>query len=95
MYGIQPLLASYISSSPSFQIFVKPFELDEKILKLMSEVEAALRLILEVKSEEANDLTTVQRSSLSDLMRQANECILFARNYSDQSYCMFQIFHAL
>ena len=61
----------------------------------MSEVEATLRLILEVKSEEANDLTTVQRSSLSDLMRQANECILFARNYSDQSYCMFQIFHAL
>jgi len=74
---------------------VKPFELDEKILKLMSEVEAALRLILEVKSEEANDLTTVQRSSLSDLMRQANECILFARNYSDQSYCMFQLFDAL
>jgi len=74
---------------------VKPFELDEKILKLMSEVEATLRLILEVKSEEGNDLTTVQRLSLSDLMRQANECILFARNYSNQSYCMFQIFEAL
>ena len=71
------------------------FELDEKILKLMSEVEATLRLILEVKSEEGNDLTTVQRLSLSDLMRQANECILFARNYSNQSYCMFQIFEAL
>ena len=68
---------------------MKPFELDEKILKLMSKAEAALRLILEVKSEEATDLTTVQRSSLGDLMHQANECIMFARDYSDQSYCMF------
>ena len=54
----------------------------------MSDVEAALRLVLEVDTEEAKDLTSIQKSLLGDLMRQANECILFIREYSQQSYCM-------
>jgi len=55
----------------------------------MSDVEAALRLILEVDKEEAKDLTPVQKLLLGDLTQQANECILFARDYSGQSYCVF------
>lgn len=58
----------------------------------MSDVEATLRLILEVDKEEARSLTPVQRSSLRDLMCQVNECILFARDYSNQSYCVFRLF---
>ena len=54
----------------------------------MSDVEAALRLVLEVDTEGAQDLTPVQKSLLGDLMRQANECILFMSEYSKQSYCM-------
>jgi len=53
----------------------------------MSDVEATLRLVLEVDTEEAKDLTSIQKSLLGDLMRQANECILFMREYSQQSYC--------
>jgi len=58
----------------------------------MSDVEAALRLVLEVDTEGAKDLTTVQKSLLGDLMRQANECILFMSEYSKQSYCMAHCF---
>lgn len=72
---------------------MKPFEIDEKVLKLMSDVEAALRLVLEVDTEEAKDLTPVQKSLLGDLMRQANECILFMNEYSKQSYRMMHIPH--
>ena len=72
---------------------MKPFEIDEKVLKLMSDVEAALRLVLEVDTEEAKDLTPVQKSLLGDLMRQANECILFMKEYSKQSYRMMCISH--
>jgi len=56
----------------------------------MSDVEATLRLVLEVNAEEANDLTPIQRPLLGDLMHQANECILFVRDYSNQSYCTFR-----
>ena len=58
----------------------------------MSDVEAALRLVLEVDTEGAKDLTPVQKSLLGDLMRQANECILFMSEYSKQSYCMMRLF---
>jgi len=74
------------------QTFLKPFEIDEKVLKLMSDVEAVLRLVLEVDTEAAKDLTPVQKSLLCDLMRQANECILFMHEYSKQSYCMICLF---
>jgi len=59
----------------------------------MSDVEATLRLVLEVDTEEAKDLTSIQKSLLGDLMRQANECILFMREYSQQSYCMMCLPH--
>lgn len=72
------------------QTFLKPFEIDEKVLQLMSNVEAVLRLVLEVDTKEAKDLTPIQRSLLCDLMRQANECILFIREYFKQSYCMMR-----
>jgi len=61
----------------------------------MSDVEATLRLILEVDKEEAQSLTLVQKSSLKDLMHQVNECILFARDYSNHSYCVFRLFNGL
>jgi len=61
----------------------------------MSDVEATLRLVLEVDTEDAKDLTPVQKTLLVDLMRQTNECILFMREYSQQSYCMAVSFSLL
>jgi len=66
---------------------VKPFELDDKVLKLMDEVEATLRLVVEVDTESgAHVLTKNQRIMLPALMHQINECILFVHEYSRQSY---------
>ena len=66
---------------------MKPFDLDEKVLKLMDEVEATLYLVLEVDTESgAHALTKNQRILLPDLMHQINECILFCHEYSSQSY---------
>jgi len=61
----------------------------------MSDVEATLRLVVEVNTEAAEDLTPVQKSLLGDWMHQVNECILFMRDYSNQSYCMLNLLDAL
>jgi len=70
------------------QTFIKPLELDTKVLKLMDDVEGTLRLVLEADTgEEAKVLTDRQRNLLPQLLCQANECMLFVQEYTSQSYC--------
>jgi len=71
-----------------FQTFLKPFELDDKVLELMEEIESTLHLIFEVSRTDhtAASLTVNQRRLLPALMHQVNECILFIHEYSSQSY---------
>jgi len=58
----------------------------------MDDVEGTLRLVLEVDTgEEAKILTDSQRKLLPKLMHQANECMLFIQEYTNQSYCESQV----
>jgi len=67
---------------------MKPLELSGKVHELMDLVGATLHLVIETEAGLGiESLTANQQRALPKLVHQTNECILFIRDFVNQSYC--------